>query len=264
MHKARSPNIRVFSVQQAQRYVSVDPQFWLTDRYSKAIDQLGSDKLDVRIGGIYALERVARDSATDHPTVMEVLAAFVREHSCEQWPLPAGGATLQRATRPDVQAAITVIGRRKVSNDLRPIDFTGACLGHADFTDANLARAYVTGANLARANLAGANLAGAHLSVANLTSTYLGQANLAGTYLDATNLTGADLTGANLTGASFLEGEPVPKGWMRESGSGRLERTGGEHGDAPLSCLTPVRSYTKSGKLASAYLLGLRDWFLAA
>ena len=46
----------------------------VTDRYTKAIEQLGSNELDVRIGGIYALERVARDSAKDHPTIMEVLA----------------------------------------------------------------------------------------------------------------------------------------------------------------------------------------------
>ena len=60
----------------------------VTDRYTKAIEQLGSDKLDVRIGGIYALERIARDSATDHPAAMEVLAAFTREQSREQWPPP--------------------------------------------------------------------------------------------------------------------------------------------------------------------------------
>ena len=30
----------------------------MTYRYTKAVEQLGSDKLDVRIGGIYALERV--------------------------------------------------------------------------------------------------------------------------------------------------------------------------------------------------------------
>ncbi|GIH97903.1 hypothetical protein ACFFMN_27895 [Planobispora siamensis] len=53
----------------------------ITDRYTKAIDQLGSDKLDIRLGGIYALERIARDSRRDHPTIMEVLAAFIREHS---------------------------------------------------------------------------------------------------------------------------------------------------------------------------------------
>ena len=52
----------------------------MTDRYTKAIEQLGSDKLDVRIGGIYALERIARDSARDHPAVMEVLTTFIREH----------------------------------------------------------------------------------------------------------------------------------------------------------------------------------------
>jgi hypothetical protein len=53
----------------------------VTDRYTKAIEQLGSSELDIRIGGIYALERIARDSARDHPVVMEVLQTFVREHS---------------------------------------------------------------------------------------------------------------------------------------------------------------------------------------
>src|ERR1051326_4057166 len=42
----------------------------ITDRYTKAVEQLGSDKLDVRIGGIYALERITRDSPNDHPTAM--------------------------------------------------------------------------------------------------------------------------------------------------------------------------------------------------
>jgi hypothetical protein len=65
----------------AQRTVQLTEQGQVTDRYTKAIEQLGSDKVDVRIGGIYALERVALDSLRDHPTVVEVLAAFIREHS---------------------------------------------------------------------------------------------------------------------------------------------------------------------------------------
>jgi hypothetical protein len=58
----------------------------VNERFSKAVDQLGSAQLDVRIGGIYALEQIARDSPmTDespglHPPVMEILTAFVREH----------------------------------------------------------------------------------------------------------------------------------------------------------------------------------------
>src|SRR5580700_11327725 len=68
------------------RNLSLYRESQVTDRYTRAIEQLGSDKLDVRIGGIYALERVARDSAKDHQTVMEVLSAFIREHSRETWP----------------------------------------------------------------------------------------------------------------------------------------------------------------------------------
>lgn len=39
----------------------------VTERYANAIAQLGEDKLDVRLGGIYSLERVARDSPETTP-----------------------------------------------------------------------------------------------------------------------------------------------------------------------------------------------------
>ena len=111
----------------------------VTNRYTKAIEQLGSDKLDVRIGGIYALERVARDSARDHPIVIEVLAAFIREHSREQWPPPdPGGREQEGWTRPDIQAAVTVIGRRYAKRDMERINLYGAYLVHAYLRDADL------------------------------------------------------------------------------------------------------------------------------
>ncbi len=114
----------------------------MTDRYTKAIEQLGSEKLDVRIGGIYALERVARDSARDHPTVMEVLAAFIREHSREQWPPPdPGGREQEGWTRPDIQAAVTMIGRRDAKRDMERINLYGAYLVHAYLRDADLTSA---------------------------------------------------------------------------------------------------------------------------
>ena len=37
----------------------------ITDRNTKAIEQLGSDKLDVHLGGIHGLERIAVDSKRD-------------------------------------------------------------------------------------------------------------------------------------------------------------------------------------------------------
>jgi hypothetical protein len=65
----------------ANRTYRLTQEGQITDRYTRAVEQLGSDKLDVRLGGIYALERIAKDSERDHPTVVEVLSAFVREHS---------------------------------------------------------------------------------------------------------------------------------------------------------------------------------------
>src|SRR5262249_19741678 len=98
----------------------------LTERFSKAVELLGNVNLDVRLGGIYALERIARDSLKDHWTVMEILTAFVREQSIrwykssQRWITDEGdGYAYLDPVQPeinisvDVQAALTVIGRRK-------------------------------------------------------------------------------------------------------------------------------------------------------
>src|SRR5829696_8005191 len=56
----------------------------VTERFTRAIDQLGATdtktgdpQLEVRLGGIYALERIARESEADHQPVMEVLVAYI-------------------------------------------------------------------------------------------------------------------------------------------------------------------------------------------
>jgi uncharacterized protein YjbI with pentapeptide repeats len=223
----------------SRRTFELTEQGQVTDRFTKAIEQLGSDKLDVRIGGIYALERIARDSAKDHPTVMEVLTAFIREHSREPWPPPdTGNPDQRRLTRPDVQAAVTVVSRRDAKRDIQPIglggadlagadltranlrganlrganltraDLTRAALDDADLTRANLARANLDGADLANATLFEAHLDGANLTNANLTRTPLFDANLTRADLDDANLTRADLTGADLRGAAAGLGLP--------------------------------------------------------
>jgi Pentapeptide repeats (8 copies) len=227
----------------------------LADRYTKAVEQLGSDTLDVRIGGIYALERIALDSPRDHPTVMEVLTAFVREHSREEWHTTWPGFDApMRATRPDVQAAMTVIGRRERAQDGRQVDLVGVNLTGANIRDANLmgatlfqatlthtvllraklsgtvlARADLSSAILIQADLTRAILADATLTAANLNLADLTDANLTGAVLNGANLTGANLTGANLvhadlTGASLAQYDEVPAGWVRDPQSGVLAR----------------------------------------
>lgn len=194
-----------------------------TDRYSDAIEQLGSEKLDVRIGGIYALERVARDSATDHPTVMGVLTAFIREHSHEPWsPAGFGGRGWKPSTRPDVQAAVTVVGLRDASRDAKAIDLARVILADADLgganlgganlfcarlTDATLTFAILTSADLTQANLGGANLFRADLTDATLALATLFRAKLGGATLTRANLFRADLTDADLTDADLTDAD---------------------------------------------------------
>jgi Pentapeptide repeats (8 copies) len=195
------------------RNFTLSRQGQVTDRYAKAIEQIGSDKsLDMRIGGIYALERVARDSVRDHPTIMEVLAAFVREHSHEQWPPSVGkkpGAEPpEHKTRPDVQAAVTVLGRRNPRHDRQPI---------------NLATA-----NLADADLGGADFTNAFLRGADLTRAYL---------------VGTDLRGANLSGARWSIHFEVPEGWHLDYENQRLKRADSRPGWEQIglySGLSPV------------------------
>jgi hypothetical protein len=215
----------------------------VTDRYTKAIEQLGSDKLDVRIGGIYALERVALDSPRDNPTVMEVLAAFIREHSHEQWPLPESdhAPMTERMTRPDVQAALTVIGRRDTAADVRRIDLSDADLARAYLREANLwaalPRANLTGADLTEADLSGADLVGtilrsADLIGADLTNTDLTNTDLSGADLSGADLAGEDLTDVFLDGTEWPEDRPAPEGWVRDPRLGQLSRAGVDANDS--------------------------------
>jgi hypothetical protein len=50
----------------------------VTDLYTKAVEQLGSDKAAVRHGGLYALERVAQDNPAQRQTVINVICAYLR------------------------------------------------------------------------------------------------------------------------------------------------------------------------------------------
>jgi len=154
--------------------VELTEQGQVTDRYTKAIEQLGSDRREVRIGGIYALERIARDSARDHPTVMEVLTAFIREHAGEQRPPPADDEPAAdapgRGAREDIQAAVTVVGRRNAGHDQeRRLVLYRANLARADLANADLAGAYLVRARLTGADLQGTDLHNAILPFADLT-----------------------------------------------------------------------------------------------
>ncbi|GAA3827953.1 hypothetical protein GCM10022226_55960 [Sphaerisporangium flaviroseum] len=50
----------------------------VTELYIKAVEQLGSDKAAVRLGGLYALERLAQDNRSQRQTIVNVICAYLR------------------------------------------------------------------------------------------------------------------------------------------------------------------------------------------
>lgn len=212
----------------------------VTDRFRVAAEQLSSDKINVRLSGIYLLERLAKDSPADQPTVFTLLTSFLRTHpQATACTAEVSGPTTfpgpvpdpPDATPIDVQAVLTAIVRRDPGSDdigYGP-DLDRLCLPRATLSVSSdaapaplrrvrLDRTYLRGGDLRGANLSGSQLAFADLSFAtlsraDLTGARLGGANLVyagfddgrllATSFDDANLSFATFSGADLTGATF-------------------------------------------------------------
>ncbi|NET74514.1 MAG: pentapeptide repeat-containing protein, partial [Sphaerospermopsis sp. SIO1G2] len=205
----------------------------ITERFAKAIEQLASDKIEVRLGAIYTLERIAKDSEKDQWTIMEVLTAFVRENAPikkeekpqSKKPLVDEWLNVQKEKeieelpklRLDIQECLTVIGRREHPDpENKSLDLSNVNISKANLQEAKLQGANLEGTKLQEANLKKAKLQGANLERANLKGANLERANLKGANLERANLqevilVKADLEAANLTEA-ILEGATMPDG----------------------------------------------------
>lgn len=218
---------------QLRQQLEVAGQEQAGERFGRALDQLGSEQLDVRLGGIYGLERIAARApgaaaaaaggayrppgsgdppsvfwgSQDRAQVFEILSAYVRTTS-HRPPIGPGGAdaTLQ-TSQPDVNAAVTVLARRTVLEGDPPLDLSGSLLPSARLGWARLARADLRGADVRGTSLQHADLAGAHLE----------QSLLCGTQFQ-----GADLRGAHLAGARASADTSWPTGFDWRAAGARL------------------------------------------
>lgn len=181
----------------------------ITERYAKAIEQLGNPNADVRIGGIYGLERIARDSKTDRETVVEVLTTFVREHTRSGHQVPADAKA-----EADVQAAITVIARRPNADTetlwldfyhsgLNGVDFRSGDFKHAMFYYSRLDNASFSGANLEEAGLSFCRARGAAFTRSIARGANFVNAEYVNGWFLAADLADADFYGCDLSGSDF-------------------------------------------------------------
>ncbi|MEU6122469.1 pentapeptide repeat-containing protein [Streptomyces sp. NPDC047123] len=176
----------------------------ITDRFTKALERLGSTDVYVRAGGILALEQIVQDAPEQAATdAARVLGHFIRERAPRARTEPTGPGEEPLPDQPDadVQAALTALTRPgfrtyvNTSLNLSELHLAGADLHRADLTEGGM-----EGVNLAGANLSGATLTATHLVHATLTGAILDRSELMWAVLDE-----ADLSGAWLVGARLLE-----------------------------------------------------------
>lgn len=209
-----------------QDKLDIDRQGQLTNRFIQATGQLGAElkdgqpNVEVRLGGIYALNRISRDWPKDYWPIVDVLTAYVRHNA--RWnsslattssptsgrqgsslsglfdwlarrKLPTG-EDHEPKIRTDIQAILTVLGHSDPPegfNERHKLDLRNTDLRGAEFWDAHLEWTDFWGANLD-----GAKFWGAVLSHAKLDHAHLVGANLRATKLDGASLENAIVTGA--------------------------------------------------------------------
>ncbi len=223
-----------------QAKVALDTQ--ISTDLTKAYEQLGSDKMAVRIGAIYTLERVMRDvQDTDfnlYWSIIETLSGFAREQS-KAFPTVDDLADLGNDAAEqlikgsdsnlDICCVLTVIGRRRSvpgdkyidlsgvfaagfssydkALDFCEVDFRSAVFSGANLIGYNLTASLLMKADMRRAKLIGTNFEKAAIWEANLTGALASKAVLNGANLSSTKLNGADLVGTELIGANLWQAE---------------------------------------------------------
>lgn len=218
-----------------------DRQRHIQESFTTAVEQLSSDKLQVRLGGIYTLERLyklqhiysqeSQDNRTfvdEYWTIMEIFTSFIREAVQDERPyIPLETAYTQdeaaeaseteyTSLPSDIIASLTVLGRRppwaseieKNENlrlDLRKLDLSNIDMGGFNLRHANLEYVNLSRARLEGANLQGANLFESCLNKVDFEAAYLDGADLSGSRLIGAYFNKADLRGINLVGTYMMK-----------------------------------------------------------
>jgi hypothetical protein len=167
----------LFTAYTAWRNLVVSEKKQIVESFAKAVEQLGSNELHTRVGGIFVLEQIAQSSPEYHWPVIEVLTSYIRDTSLEEKSTfkpskpksqinkhNSDNKNIEKtnlekieeieqefweqfeiSVTTDIQAALTVIGRRNSKKDpqdkvidLRFADIRGANIKNANLSYADL------------------------------------------------------------------------------------------------------------------------------
>jgi hypothetical protein len=187
----------------------------ISNQVGKGFEQLAGTEIAMRLGGIYELEGVMNASPIYHQPVLDALCAFVRDRTI--------GIVSKGRPATDIQAALTVIGRREPGKgrvNLGEANIPRAILNAADLSDAFLFQTDLTGIELINADLSGADLFLATLSYASLMGANLSGANLSGANLSGANLLLADLSGTILIRVDLSDAKNLTQAQLDQAACG--------------------------------------------
>lgn len=202
----------------------------ITDRFTRAVDQLGATDIDgnpaieIRLGGIYALERIANESEKDYWPIMEILTAYIRKNTSAEivenkkdthiaTDSIMGEFSELKKISLDIQTILSVLGKRRYSFNNGEDSFLNLGMTHLEWADLNsshfeyadLGGAYLECADLGGVHLEEAALVSSHLEFADIHHAHLENAGFAFAHLEWADLNSSHLEGAYLRGA-HLEG----------------------------------------------------------
>ena len=206
----------------------------ITDAFTKAVELLGHGEVAVRQGGIYALGRLAKEHKGEHPKIMDIVAAYIRQKN----PVPKGAAAYAaNMSAPadlrvgiDIEAAIAVLRDRNIQFDprepegqpgfdlsncyLHNVSFVGANLMHVNLSDCLFVGCLFDGADLTNANMIGSVFPKSEFQSANLQGALLGGADLS--MVVAETLTQSQINAADGEKATtkIPPGLKVPETWQ--------------------------------------------------
>ena len=220
----RQAEVAQSQIEIAQQQAKVAQQSLLHERYQKGAEMLSSEILSVRLGGIYALQRLLEEDPDQYYLqIMELFCAFIR------FPTKSENAEGQLNSHPygwplepreDINPIVDIIRTRSEKlialekkgdftlklhqSEMPRANFISADLSRATMRDTNLHAAFLEKADLSGTNLPRSDLSQAHLKEARLSSATLWRVNLAGAELWGADMTGAILNDANVSGAKFV------------------------------------------------------------
>jgi hypothetical protein len=188
----------------AQDNAKLTQEKLLVESFSKAVEQLGSDKASVRLGGLHSLARIARTSAVDYFSTMQIFEGHIRSEFSRHTPKTSAGEAYAVANCPvEVQLILATIGER-----YEP-DPPGFAL---DLSDIQVSKAWLEGAKLH--NIYFWNVI---FEEVNLNEACLDDADFKDAVLKSCSFQDTKFNNTNLQGAKILDPKYLTKAQLKSA-----------------------------------------------